>query len=481
MSLSQPPVTPEQIAALPPEFRALLQAVIDHYEKRIAVLEADLAAVKQELAGIKKTPRNSSLPPSTEHPHAKPPRDQDKKSSGKKQGGQPGHPRHERALIPPEKCQTVIECVPKACRRCGNSLVGNDPEPLRHQVWDIPEIIPLVTEYQLHRLTCPRCQESTCAQLPPGVPTSQGGPRLVALVALLMGCFRQSKRRVSLFLDSVLNQPCSPGWVVKLQQQALAALTPSYQELVQQLPTEEVLAIDESPTKERKVKAWLWTFVAAAYTVFALRTTRAATVIQELLTDAFDGVIHCDRAKMYWQKGRLQWCWAHLKRDFQALIDHPDKQVQRLGHDLMRCTRELFRHWSRCRDGTITRVGLRRLMQPIREETEGFLLRGMFSGNPEIDGMCRELCKHREWLWTFLEVKGVEPTNNASERALRHAVIWRKLSFGTQSAHGSLFVATILTVVETCRQQSRGVFEYLTATMRAHFAHEPAPSLLPAA
>jgi transposase len=466
------PITPEQFAALPPEFQALLQTIICHYEKRIADLEAEIAA-------LKKTPRNSSLPPSSEHPHAKPPRHPDPKRCGKKRGGQPGHPKHDRALIPPEQCQAVNPLKPEACRRCGEALVGTDPEPLRHQVWDIPEIKPLVTEYQLHRLICPGCQESTCARLPAGVPASQGGPRLVALVALLMGCFRQSKRRVALFLDSVLHQPCSPSWVVKLQQQATAALTPAYEELAQQLPTEDVLAIDESPTKEGRAKAWLWTFVAGTYTVFALRTTRAARVLSELLTDAFDGVVHCDRAKMYWQEGKLQWCWAHLKRDFQALIDHPDGQVKRLGHDLMRCTRELFRQWSRCRDGTITRRGMRSLMRPVRKETEGFLLRGMFSGNPEIAGMCRELYRHREWLWTYLEVEGVEPTNNASERALRHAVIWRKLSFGTQSAHGSRFVATILTVVETCRQQSRSVFDYLTTAMAAHFAHESTPSLLP--
>jgi transposase len=142
-----------------------------------------------------------------------------------------------------------------------------------------------------------------------------------------MGCFKQSKRRVALFLEQVLNQPCSPGWVVKLQYQATAALTPAYAELAQQLPAEEVLGIDESPTKEARLKSWLWVFVASSYTVFALRTTRAATVLQELLTDAFDGVVNCDRAKMYGNQGRLQWCWAHLKRDFQALIDHPDPQV----------------------------------------------------------------------------------------------------------------------------------------------------------
>jgi transposase len=469
-------VTEDVLARQTPEAQAIIRMLL----ARIAEQDRRIAALEAEVAASKKTPRNSSLPPSSEHPHAKPAGEQRAKGPKKQRGGQPGHPKHERALIPTEQCQAVVPLKAETCRRCGEALGGSDPEPLRHQVWEIPEIKPLVTEYQLHRLTCPGCQESTCAQLPAGVPASQAGPRLVALVALLMGCFRQSKRRVALFLDAVLNQPCSPGWVVKLQQQATAALTPAYDELVQRLPAEEVLAIDESPTKEGKVKAWLWTFVAATYTVFALRLTRAATVLEELLTDVFDGVVHCDRAKMYWHNGRLQWCWAHLKRDFQALIDHPDRQVKRLGHDLMRCTRELFRQWSRCRDGTITYAGLQRLMRPVRRRVEGYLLRGLFSGNPAIAGMCQELYKHRAWLWTFLEVEGVEPTNNASERALRHAVIWRKLSFGTQSAHGSRFVATILTVVETCRQQSRSVFNYLTTAMQAHFAHKAAPSLLAA-
>ncbi len=239
-----------------------------------------------------------------------------------------------------------------------------------------------------------------------------------------------------------------------------------------------MLGIDESPTKQARTKSWLWVFVANTYTVFALRTTRAATVLEELLTDTFDGVVNCDRAKMYWNVGRPQWCWAHLKRDFQALIDHPDQQVKRLGRDLMRPTKELFRHWSRCRDGTITRRGFERLMQPIRHEIDSLLLRGVFSGNAKLAGMCEPLYDHRDWLWTFLDVEGIEPTNNVSERALRPAVIWRKLSFGTQSARGSRFVETILTVVETCHRQSRNSFHYLTVALEAHFADQPTPSLL---
>jgi transposase len=473
MSTSEPPITAEQLAALPPEFRALLQAVIDHYEARIAVLQARIVELERQLP---KSPQNSSLPPSTQHPHARP---KPKKPRSKRQrGGQPGHPKHERALLPTEECDDVQSLKPSECRRCGGKLTGCDAEPLRHQVWELPEIKPLVTEYQLHRLTCGGCGQTSCAELPRGVPHSQAGPRLVALAALLMGCFKQSKRRVALFLEQVLQQPCSPGWVVKLQDQATAALTPAYEELARQLPTEPVLGIDESPTKQAQIKSWLWVFIAARYTVFALRTTRAATVLQDLLTDTFEGVVNCDRAKMYWKIGRPQWCWAHLKRDFQALIDHPDRQVKRLGHDLMRPMQELFRHWSRCRDGTITRAGMLRLMRPVRQQVDGLLLRGTFSGNVKLRGMCGQLYDHRDWLWTFLDVEGVEPTNNVSERALRPAVIWRKLSFGTQSASGSRFVETILTVVETCHRQSRNSFEYLTAALQAHFANQPAPSLL---
>jgi len=467
--MSQPPITPEQLAALPPEIRALVRAIIDHYEQQLAELKA-------ELAGLRKTPQNSSLPPSSQHPHAKPPIA--KPRSKKKSGGQPGHPKHERALIPTEQCSEVVSRKPAACRRCGGQLMGNDPLPLRHQVWELPEIKPLVTEYQLHRLFCPGCGVTTCGRLPPGVPASQAGPRLVALTALLMGCFRQSKRRVALFLEQVLGQPCSPGWVVKLQKQATAALQSPYDQLAKQLPTEDQLGIDETPTKEGSAKAWLWGFVATTFTVFAIRTSRAATILGDLLTEQFSGVVNCDRAKMYWCLGRLQWCWAHMKRDFQALIDDQDQQVKRLGRDLMRPTKAMFRHWARYRDGTITRRGFERLMKPIRREVEALLLRGLFSGNARLMGMCQELYDHRDWLWAFVEIEGLEPTNNASERALRHAVIWRKLSFGTQSVHGSRFVETMLTIVETCRQQSRNTFAFITAAVQAHFSNQSAPGLL---
>ena len=442
-----------------------------------------------DLERVIKTPQNSSLPPSSQHPHAKPP-NKKKPRSKRKRGGQPGHTKCERPLIPTEQCAEMVVCKPVACRRCGTDLAGLDPQPRRHQVYELPEIRPHVSEYQLHRLTCPGCRTTTCAELPEGVPIGQSGPRLIAFDALLMAYFRQSKRRTAEFLTTLLGQPCSTGLTVKHQNLAAASLECVYQELVEQLAEQAQLGIDETATKQASQKAWLWTFVAAGFTVFGIRLSRSASILSDLLTAEFTGTINCDRAKMYWALGldppagarhRLQWCWAHLKRDFQALLDSPDRQAQRLGRDLMRPTKELFAAWARYRDGTLTRRGFQREMKPIRQEIDSLLLRGVFSGNRLLTGMCEELHSHRNWLWTFVDEPGLEPTNNASERSLRHAVIWRKLSFGTQSDRGSRFVERLLTIIETCRQQSRPAFEYLTAALQAHFHGLPAPSLLPEA
>jgi len=460
------PISPEQLAALPPDVRAVIEAIVRHYEDADCPAGSGTPGPAEDAVEFVVATRHAA--PACQAGEAA-------VEVEEEHGGQSGHARHQRPLIPTDQCDDVVTLKPNECRRCGTELSGCDVAPLRHQVYELPGIKPLITEYQQHRLRCSGCGDTTCAALPAGAPRGQSGPKLIAFVALLMACFRQSKRRTALFVTSILNIPCCPSLTVKQQTIATRALQPAYEELVAALPHQSQLNGDESPTKEGPVKSWLWTFVANRFTVFALRGSRAATTLRELPGETFTGVMGCDRTRMDWQCGRLQWCWTHLKRDFQALIDSPDHQVKRLGHDLMRPTRALFRHWSRCRDGTITRRGFERLMQPIRDEIDSLLLRGFGTA---ADGMCRELRHHRDWLWTFLEVDGVEPTNNAAERSLRHAVIWRKLSFGTQSANGSRFVETLLTTIETCRQQHRSVFEFVTQTIEAHFHNRNTPSLL---
>jgi transposase len=463
-----PPLPPDVLSALPAAVIALIQwqaAQIERLTARVAELEAKLG----------KDSTNSSKPPSTEHPHAKPTRSKPK--SKRSHGGQPGHAKHERTLVPVEDCTAVIPCLPDTCRNCGAALTGADPDPIRHPVWELPEIKPLITEYRRHRLVC-RCGCSTCGVLPQGVPTGQAGPRLIAFGGLLMAGFRQSKRRAALFLGTILDQPACPAWMVSLQGRASEAVGPAYEELSAALPNAKALYLDESPSKEGRNKSWVWTFVASTFTVFACRRSRAADVPRQLL-GAFAGVIHCDRARMYWAFDRLQYCWAHLRRDFQGLIDSPCGVRRRLGHDLMRPTKEMFALWEKVRDGTLSRSEFRDRMVGIRRRVEGVLLRGYYDGR--VRGFCADLWEHRARLWVFVDVDGVEPTNNAAERSLRHAVIWRKLSFGTQSAGGSRFVERMLSVIETCRQQKRDVFAWMVNAVQAHLAHRPAPSLLPGA
>lgn len=219
-------ITEEQISKWPPDAQAVVRLLM----AEVAELRREVTELKRRLAEFEgpKTPQNSSLPPSSQHPHAARPK---RPKSKRKRGGQPGHRKYDRALIPTADCDETKTLKPTACRRCGTQLSGSDSAPLRHQVWELPEIRPLVTEYQRHRLTCPCCSETTCAALPSGVPTGQSGPRLVAFSGLLMAYFRQSKRRAALFLEDLLDQPCCPALTVKMQNQVSEALAEPYREL----------------------------------------------------------------------------------------------------------------------------------------------------------------------------------------------------------------------------------------------------------
>jgi transposase len=467
-----PPISAELLAGLDPDARRLIRALVEYYERRIDQYEARIAELERRLG---MTPANSSLPPSSQHPHAKPaPK---KPKSKRKRGGQPGHEKHERTLVPPERVDETIVIKPENCRRCGERLKGSDADPLRHQVWELPPIEPIITEYQRHRLECPCCGTTTCGELPPGVPTGQSGPRLVALTNLLMGCFRQSKRRTALFLETVLNVPCSAGWVVKMQNLGCAALRPCYDELAAALPRAEAINLDETGTKQANQKGWIWVAATTAFTLFAIRMTRSAQVVRDLLGSDFDGIITTDRYGGYNDYGRRQVCWAHLLRDFQGLID-AGGVGKRIGRRLQKIGRKLFHHWHRARDGTITRATLRRNMQSLKYDMWQTLEDGQRCRHARTNAVCDDLFARFDQLWMFLEHPDVEPTNNAAERALRHAVIWRKLSFGTQSEPGSRFVETLLTVIETCRQQDLDVVTFVTGAIQSHWTRQPHPSLL---
>jgi transposase len=491
-------IPPEIEAEMTPAVKAFVASLIELQAQQLQVLTKKCDALAAQVQTLtersqsfadqvqklteksqKSTPRNSSLPPSAVHPHGKP---EPKKKPGKKrkQGGQIGRKRHLRELIPSVDCQDVIPCKPTACRRCSGELQEDSSDPLRHQVWELPEIQPIVYEYQLFRGHCPCCGITTTAELPERVPSGQCGPRLAAFTGLLMGHYRQSKRRTAAFLSDLLNIPCSPAWTVKIQNLVSDATAEPYEEIRAGLAHQPQLFVDESPTKENRQKAWLWVAVAQAFAVFGIFSNRSRESLVSLVGDYQGIVLNCDRAKMYLDGKKLQWCWAHLKRDFQKLIDLSDGQVKRMGHDLMRQQKKMFEHWRQYKAGRLKWEEFQESVRPIEEEVRQLLLRGRFSRNKKLIGFCTGLYEGREHLWTFTRLVGIEPTNNTAERALRPAVIYRKLSFGTQSARGSRYLERLLSVSETCRLQNRNVYQYLIGAMEAKYAGQPAPSLLPA-
>jgi len=461
---------------LPPEARALIQALREEAAKLRAKVRALQQQVHELQERLNQNSTNSSRPPSTDPPSVK--RRPPLPSSGRSPGGQPGHQRQQRPLLPPDHTEVL---KPSQCRRCGHVLQGDDPQPLRHQVLELPRIRPEVTEYRLHRLRCPACGLSTCASLPAGVPAGGQGPRLQAVLGLMTGAYRMSKRMVQTFCADVLGVPVCAGQVCASEAETAAATEPVVQELRDYVKSQPA-NVDETGWWQKRQRGWLWAVVTRAATLFTIALSRAAAVAQELIDPSAGQVITTDRYKGYlWLPLRQrQVCWAHLIRDFQAMVDRANTGSA-VGEELLCCAEDLFTWWYRVRDGTLSRSTFQRYVADLRTWVRSQLEAGAACACAKAAGTCREILAVEPALWTFVRVEGVEPTNNAAERALRHAVLWRKTSHGTGSVMGSRFVENILTVVATCRQQGRNVLEFLMRCCEAGLCRAKPPSLLPSA
>jgi transposase len=384
-------------------------------------------------------------------------------------------------LVPPEEVRTITECRPTDCRRCGHALVGDDPSPLVHQVAELPKIEPLVDEYRLHRLSCPECGATTCGDLPAGVPRGRFGPYLQAVLATLAGGYRLSKRQIQQLAGDLFGLSIATGMVCKLERQSAAALEAPYHEVASDVHEAPAVGIDDTSWRQGRGKAQLWVAVTAMTTVFLIAAKRSAAVAKAVLGSEPNQVVTGDRhSSLQWiDPAWRQVCWSHLDRDFQAMIDRGGPGAA-TGRALLRVSKRMFRWWHRLCDGAIDRRRFKTVAARLRREVKVALEAGQRCGCAQTAATCFEILKVEEGLWTFARLEGVEPTNNACERALRHAVIWRRISGGTDSAHGSRFVERMLTVVATCRQQKRDVLDYLSSCFEAHLRGQQVPSLLPA-
>jgi transposase len=469
------------VAAEPPVAGTLAEA-----NTLLAAVWAEVVALRarvEELeARLAQTSANSSRPPSSDPPGTptrRPP------PTGRAGGGQPGHVAHVRLLVPSDEVAYVVEHYPAACGRCGGALTAGPAatvgEPRRHQVTELPVVRAEVTEHRLHRVRCPACGGETRASLPADVPAGAFGPRLQATVAVLSGRYRLSRREVAGACADVLGAPVAVGSVDRLCATMAAALARPVAEIAAAVRRAPVAHADETSWRQAGERRWLWVAVTAAATVFAVAGSRGGAVIRGLLGPGFAGHLVSDRWSAYgWlPDGRRQLCWAHLTRAFQALVDRGGR-AKPLGAAALRLVDELFARWHAARDDPARRAAFADEIRPLQAQLRALLDRGLDNPVKDANDLCYDLLLHWPALWTFATVPGVEPTNNAAERALRPAVLWRKGSFGTQSDAGNLFVARMLSVAATCKQQRRSLLAYLTEVCAAAQRRQPSPPLLTA-
>lgn len=463
-------------------------ATIAAQQTRVAELEAKVAQLVAQVERLTErlgqNSSNSSKPPSLDrgqNPHRK---GGTGKRSEKKRGGQKGHRGHHRKLLPPEQVDATHDVYPEACAGCGKCLRRrrSEGDPVRHQVTELPEKLARTEEWRLFALLCP-CGHETRAALPDGVPRGAFGPRLVATVGLLTGLYRLSKRNARRLFDELFGVEISEATISACEHRVSQSLAAPHKRLHAHVKRAGVIHADETSWRECNEGRWLWVACTSMVAFFLVQTRRTGDAAKKLLGDISAGtaVLVTDRLGSYnWWPGPRQACWAHIKRMFQGLADAEEGTcAHRYGTALLERTQQMFVWWHRVRDGTLSHVTFRRYMARLIGEVEEILDDAAVCPCVRTQGKTRALIDDWDALWTFVRIEGVAPTNNEAERDLRHAVILRKLTYGTQSDRGSRFVERILSVVETLRKQERGVLPFLQDALTAHEAGAKSPSLLP--
>jgi transposase len=385
----------------------------------------------------------------------------------------------------------MVELVPDACRHCQQVLPARSRqvvgEPRRHQVTELPPIEAHITEYQCLRVVCPACGETTQASLPEEV-EGQFGPQLTALIAYLTVVCRLPRLVVQRLLEGALQISISLGSTQHAWEEASAAVAAPCQELEQALPQQPVLNGDETGHRTNGAKRWLWTLVAPTFVFYTITTSRGSDVLRRLLGARFAGVLGSDRLPTYikYAAAQQQFCWAHFTRNLLSAQELAQTiAAKRFCREALALQKRLFRLWHRFRGdpharGTpLTRTQLIAKALPIEKKFFALGDRYVNATDNDVRNLARALFFHNQHFFTFVHQDGVDPTNNAAERALRTAVQWRKIMFGNRSDDGERAVERLLTVTRTCQLQQLNALVYLTAAIRCHRRRQTVPSLLP--
>jgi transposase len=427
--------------------------------------------------------RNSSLPPSADRPsrdgqgEEKP---RPRKRSGKKRGAQQGHKGSGRELDPnPDE---ILEHRPGACRKCGRQLDGSERtvgRPARHQVVELPDTCVVRTEHRMLRVVCPDCGTHNRAELPTDVEQGAFGPKLRASVVTL-AVMLMSRRTTVALLKDMFGARISVGSVDNILKQAGELLASPWQAIQRAAQAAEVLHADETSWRRAGQRIWLWAALSATACCFRIDQTRARSAAKTLLGD-FDGLLISDRYSVYdfIDPSRRQACLSHLARTFQAFAER-DGPAARHGKKIRELIDEIIRADTQSRHNGQRICWHEGELNQSHDRLMDAVEAGERSRTPQLSRLCGTVLDIWPTLWNFTEHAGAEATNNRCERAIRHAVLWRKTSLGTQSEAGDRFVERILSIRETCRLNDRSMHDYLVEVHHTRLTGAEIPNPLPA-
>jgi transposase len=458
-----------------------LEAEVERLGKQLQELQGAVLRLQEQLAGARKNSSTSSKPPSSDivkPPPAPPPEGQAKRS----RGGQPGHPKHERALFPPEQVTQPFEHSLHGCPCCGGTLRLSGAPPRVVQQVDVEPARLTVEQHTCPEYWCDNCQHSYKADLPEHL--VQGGlvgPRLTTLIAYLKGFCHASFSTIRIFLRDVLKVCISRGQLRKIIGKVTSALDGPYQEMLTALADEHFLNVDETGHKDNGTRMWTWCFRADLYTLFKIDPTRSADVLLGVLGVEFDGVLGCDyygayRRFMRLSDVRLQFCLAHLIRDVKFLLGLSGVHTRAYGQRLRDALKSLFEVIHK--KDALGPLAFQARLQNARDAVLVAATEGV-PGCRHCQNLAARFNKHGRGYFEFITTPGIGPTNNLAEQAIRFVVIDRHITQGTRSEAGQRWCERIWSVIASCAQQGRGVFDYLEEAVRARFYGGAAPSLLP--
>jgi len=475
-------ITPEQVLTI---YHLGPEAVV----RVICELSCQVEKLERKVAQLSKNSTNSGKPPSSDVTRGK---SQQRQKGKRKIGAQPGHPRHERPAFPETDIKNFHEYRLETCPECGNGEVTFLDEPPRvQQQMEIEEVLVRKEEHRSYPVWCERCRKIHYHPFPENV-VKEGlfKERLTALVAYMKAVDHASFSTIRKFIRNVLGETVSRGYLRKVLEKASHALDAPYAELLDRLPLEQALNVDETGHKDNGDKFWTWVFRADLYVLFKIDKSRGSKVLLDVLGEEFNGVLGCDYFSAYHKYRKdfnitVQFCIAHLIRDIKYLAGLKDPQTRAYGTRLLAAAKAMFKVIHQ-RDESDPAAFQRAL-----EQARDHILQVALSDVPsrldhngkelkrEAFNMAKRFRDNGKAYFEFITTPGIGPTNNLAEQAVRFVVIDRRITQGTRSKKGRETNERLWTVVGTCAMQGRSAFEFILAAVRAHFRGDPAPSLLP--